>query len=87
MPRKLACTTAFLLLVGSAALAQSTRHFTFHYAFTVKNVPQGKRVRVWFPATHSDSYQEVKVVSASGDLALKRTKESRFGNEIYYAEA
>ena len=87
MSRKFVCTTAFLLLVASAALAQSSRHFTFHYAFTVKNVPEGQRVRVWFPAAHSDSYQEVKVVSASGDLALKRTKESRFGNEFYCAEA
>jgi transglutaminase-like putative cysteine protease len=35
---------------------------------------------------HSDAFQEVKVVSAMGDLPLKKTRESRFGNEIYYAE-
>jgi transglutaminase-like putative cysteine protease len=77
---------SFFLLIVSAA-AQEARHFTFHYGFTVKNVPAGERLRVWFPMAHSDAFQEVKVISASGDLRLKRTRESRFGNEIYYAEA
>jgi transglutaminase-like putative cysteine protease len=86
MLRKLVWISAFLLLISFAASGQSTRHFRFHYAFTVKNVPEGQRVRVWFPAAHSDAYQDVKVVFATGDLPLKRTKESRFGNEIYYAE-
>src|SRR5258708_20686152 len=85
MPRKL----CFLLCIALAtqASAQAVRHFTFHYGFTVKDVPAGQRVRVWFPAAHSDPYQEVHVVSATGDLSLKKTRESRFGNEIYYAES
>ena len=29
----------------------------------------------------------MKIVSAKGDLALKKTRESKYGNEIYYAEA
>jgi hypothetical protein len=68
------------------ASAQETRHFTFHYAFTVKNVSAGEKVRLWFPMAHSDAFQEVKVISAAGDLPLKKTHESRFGNEMYYAE-
>jgi len=56
------------------------------YAFTVKNLPAGQKVRIWIPASHSDAYQEVKVISAKGDLPLKRTRESRYGNEIYVAE-
>jgi transglutaminase-like putative cysteine protease len=87
MLRKFVFTVAFSLLIASATLAQSSRHFTFHYAFTVKNVPEGQRVRVWFPAAHSDPYQDVRVISATGDLSLKHTKENRFGNEIYYAES
>jgi transglutaminase-like putative cysteine protease len=75
-----------LLVLGLTALAQDSRHFTFHYAFTVKNLPAGKKVRIWIPASHSDAYQEVKVISAKGDLPLKRTRESRYGNEIYVAE-
>src|SRR5271157_4193388 len=78
----------FLLLTTvSLASAQNTRHFTFHYGFTVKDVPAGERVRVWFPAAQSDNFQEVKVISANGDLKLKKTRESRFGNEIYFAES
>lgn len=74
------------IAVATQAPAQAVRHFTFHYAFTVKDIPAGQRVRVWFPAAHSDPYQEVRVLSATGDLSLKKNKESRFGNEIYYAE-
>src|SRR6266852_4342761 len=86
MLRKLALCFLFVAF-ESAAPAQSVRHFTFHYGFTIKEVPAGGRVRVWFPAAHSDLYQEVHVVSATGDLSLKKTRESRFGNEIYYAES
>lgn len=76
------------LLSGSVfVFAQESRHFTFHYAFTVKNVPTGKRVRVWIPAAQSDAFQEIKIVSVKGDLALKKTHESKDGNEIYFAEA
>jgi hypothetical protein len=75
-----------LLAAVSLASAQETRHFTFHYGFTVKNVPAGERVRIWVPAAHSDEFQEVKVISAGGDLGLKKTHESRFGNEMYYAD-
>ena len=66
------------------AQAQQTRHLTFHYGFTVKNVPVGKRLRVWIPA--ADDFQDVKVISAQGDLGLKKTHESKFGNNMYYAE-
>jgi hypothetical protein len=88
MPRK----TSLLLAALVAALpvsvaAQESRHFTFHYAFTVKSLPEGHKVRIWFPVAHSDPFQEVKVVSATGDLPLKKTHDSVFGNEIYYAEA
>jgi transglutaminase-like putative cysteine protease len=75
-----------LLASTLAAFAQESRHFTFHYAFTVKNLPAGKQVRIWIPAAHSDAYQEVKVISAKGDLPLKKTREPKFGNEIYFAE-
>jgi len=86
MLRKI-CVLLPLFALSLAALAQDSRHFTFHYAFTVKNLTSGKKVRVWIPAAHSDEYQEVKIVSAKGDLPLKRTSESKYGNEIYFAEA
>lgn len=79
-----------LLLVFAfplAAFAQESRHFTFHYAFTVKNVPEGKKVRIWIPAAQSDAFQEVKVISAKGDLPLRSTHDGKYDNDIYVAEA
>src|SRR3984893_705785 len=78
---------SLLLTTVSLASPQNTRHLTFHYGFTVKNVPSRERVRVWFPAAQSDEFQEVKVISANGDLKLKTNHESRFGNAMYYAES
>ena len=75
-----------LVLLSISAWAQTARHFTFHYGFTIKDIPQGQKVRVWMPAAHSDDFQEIKIASANGDLRLKKTRESKYGNEIYYAE-
>src|SRR5258708_2046084 len=87
MLRKLTLLVVVFFALGLFAPAQAVRHFTFHYGFTVQDVPAGERVRVWFPAAHPDLYQEVRVLSATGGLPLKKTRESRFGNEIYYAES
>ena len=76
-----------LLAVATFASAQQVRHFTFHYAFTVKAVPAGEKLRIWIPIAHSDQFQEIKVVSATGDLSLKKTHESKFDNEMFYAES
>lgn len=86
MLRKIACGFLFSMGLICLAQAQATRHFTFTYGFTVQNVPAGQRVRVWFPVAHSDDYQQVKVVSVNSDLPLKKTRESKFGNEIYFAQ-
>jgi len=86
MLRKLCLLSSLFLALASSALTQDSRHFTFHYAFTVRNLPAGKRVRIWIPAAQSDAYQEVKIISAQGDLLLKKTSEARFGNQIYFAE-
>jgi hypothetical protein len=77
---------ALLLSFAGIASAQESRHFTFHYAFTVKDVPSGEKVRIWIPQAHSDEFQTVKVVSVTGELPLKKTHESRYGNEMFYAE-
>jgi transglutaminase-like putative cysteine protease len=81
------CVLVSLFSISLTTFAQESRHFTFHYGFTVKNLPAGKRVRIWIPAAHSDASQEVRIVSAKGDLPLKKGRESKNGNEIYYAEA
>lgn len=81
------CVLFSLLFICVGGYAQESRHFTFHYAFTVKNAPTGKKLRVWIPAAQTDSFQEVKIVSFTGDLPLKKTHDAKRGNEILYAEA
>src|SRR5437588_11059606 len=76
----------FVSVFALTLTAQDSRHFTFHYAFTIKNVPAGKKIRLWIPSAQSDANQEVKVISVKGDLPLKKARESRFGNEMYFAE-
>jgi transglutaminase-like putative cysteine protease len=75
-----------LVLSSLPALAQKERHFIFHYAFTVKNVSPGERVRVWIPLAHSGGFQDVKVTSKSGDLPLRQVHQPEYGNEVLYAE-
>jgi transglutaminase-like putative cysteine protease len=86
MLRKLFVLSSLFLAFSLSTFAQDSRHFTFHYAFTVRNLPAGKKVRIWIPAAQSDSYQEVKVISTQGDLPLKKSSESKYGNQICYAE-
>jgi hypothetical protein len=87
MVRKVWLLLPLLVLTFAAiASAQETRHFTFHYGFTVKDVLSGEKVRIWIPQAHSDAFQTVKVISATGDLPLKKTHESKYENEMFYAE-
>jgi transglutaminase-like putative cysteine protease len=87
MLRKLCVLSSLFLAFTLSALAQDSRHFTFHYAFSVRNLPAGKKVRIWIPAAETDANQEVKIVSAKGDLPLKTTRELKYGNQLYFAEA
>ncbi len=78
---------AFALLLSLSAFAQPTRHFTFHYAFAVRNIQPGQKLEIWFPEAHSDQFQDVKIVSVTADLPLKTTRDPRYGNTIYHAVA
>ncbi len=88
--RRIAALLAVIVALVASAAAQTeakpqSRHFTFTYAFTVKNTDPGKRLRIWFPQAHSDPWQQVRVVSANGDLPLRHTQ-AEYGNQIFYAE-
>jgi transglutaminase-like putative cysteine protease len=86
MLRKISVLASFFVVLALSAHAQESRHFTFHYAFTLKNVPAGKKLHLWIPVAQSDAFQEVKVLSVKGNLPLKKTRESKYGNEIFFAE-
>jgi len=75
-----------LLLLCATALAQPQRHFTFTYEFHVNDVPQGQPIRIWAPLASSDAFQTVRVVSMKGDLPLRQTRESEYGDRMVYAE-
>ena len=86
--RCLAATLSLVFTVFAtlAADAQSQRHFQFHYSFTVKSVPAGEPLKVWIPLAHSNAFQDVRLVSKQGDLPLRETRESEYGNSLLYAE-
>jgi transglutaminase-like putative cysteine protease len=86
MLRKFGFPLLFLVSFAGLVSAQEVRHFTFHYGFTVRNIPAGERVRIWIPAAGPNDFQEVRVVSVTGDLPLKRTHESKYGNQMFFAE-
>ena len=85
MLRRVLLPLLLFAVVAASATAEDSRHFTFRYEFTVRNVTPGERVRIWIPLAHSDQFQSVKVLSKTGDLALKQTRESEYGNEMLYA--
>jgi transglutaminase-like putative cysteine protease len=85
MLSKLCLLWSLLFVLAITSIAQESRHFTFHYAFTVKNLPAGKKVRIWIPAAQSDVFQQVTVIAANGDLPLESRRESEYGNEMYFA--
>ena len=70
---------------SAQAQVQHQRHFKFTYAFSVRTPEQGKPLKIWFPIATSDQWQTVKVLSAKGDLPLKHTQESEYGDNMYYA--
>ena len=49
MLRKLGFLLLSSVILAGLVSAQEARHFTFHYGFTVRNIPTGERVRIWIP--------------------------------------
>jgi transglutaminase-like putative cysteine protease len=80
-------SAAFLLLLfGLCPFAQNkSRHFELDYSFTVRITDPGKPLDVWFPMAQSDQFQQVKILSKTGDLPLKETAEPEYGNRMFYA--
>ena len=87
MLRRISAVSLFLLF-SLCALAQSkSRHFELDYSFSVRITDPGKPLDVWFPMARSDEYQQVRIISRSGDLPLQETTEPEYGNQMFYAHA
>ena len=71
MRRMLAAFMVLSSLLTAAAFGQQSRHFVFRYAFSVRGIKPGQKVEIWFPQAHTDDFQDVNIVSVTGDLPLK----------------
>lgn len=80
-------TASIAATPDAAQTASKQRHFRFTYAFTVRDVPAGKPVNVWFPMAVSDAYQDVRIVSSNGDLPLRKSREGEYGDAMFHAQA
>ena len=60
MLRKASVIFATITALAVLSPAQSVRHFTFHYGFTVKNVPAGEHMLV------------LRVVDSGNNAGLKK---------------
>lgn len=85
MLRRISALALLLSAVVTFAQSPKSRHFVFEYSFTVRVSDPGKPLDVWFPAAHSDQFQEVKIISQNADLPLQQTSESEYGNRMFYA--
>ena len=83
--RALMLALVFATIPAMAAETSKSRHFTFHYGFSVRGVEQGKPMQVWLPLAHSDHYQDVRVISTHGDLPLTEKREGEYGNRMLFA--
>lgn len=83
--RKVLAPSLVLLFSLSAFGQAKSRHFVFDYSFTVRNTDPGKSLSVWFPIPQSDEFQKITIVSKSGDLPLTETRETEYGNRMFYA--
>lgn len=80
--------SALLIFLSFAicALAQAkSRHFELNYSFSVRITDPGKPLDVWFPIAQSNEFQQVRIVSRSGDLPLREASEPEYGNKMFYA--
>jgi transglutaminase-like putative cysteine protease len=68
------------------AQTPAQRSFRFTYSFSVREVPSGKPLSIWFPEAVSDQWQDVRIISQNGDLPLRRTKEKQYGDAMFHAE-
>src|SRR5262245_10773507 len=84
-PLAAACLLAFAPLLPAAEPAK-TREFNFRYEATVTGMKPGQNTRVWLPVASSSEDQKVEIVKREVPGDGKIEKESKYGNQILYAE-
>ena len=64
----------------------SSRSFNFHYGATIKELPAGAKVRVWFPVAESNAQQEVRIQKTDSPSSMQFNRDEKYSNQIGYFE-
>lgn len=65
----------------------ASRQFEFNYGATIKDLPEGAQVRVWFPVAQSNGQQTVEQTSNKTPGEISTQEDVKYGNKIGYFEA
>ncbi len=76
-----------LLALVAFAAPPGARTFTFTYEAEVTGLPAGQTARIWVPVPPSDAEQTVEVLDQTAPGTSKVTRETEYGNQIWYVEA
>lgn len=63
-----------------------SRSFSFNYGATIKDVPKGAKVQVWFPIAQANAQQTVSQTATNVPGELQTNKDAKYGNAIGYFE-
>ena len=76
------------LHAGRADATNRSRTFLFTYDTQVKDLPAGKKARIWIPLAWSNAEQEARVVTLDIPQGAKSTtgKDKQYGNHLLYVE-
>lgn len=72
--------------VGETKRELDSRAFRLDYGATVREIPNGAKVRVWLPVPQSNEHQKIKLVYTDLPARGKTTVEPKYGNRILYFE-
>lgn len=83
------CLLAFLvpqLSAASQAYLTGKDTFEFTYAFTLPQLEEGQKGKVWIPVAQSDENQQVELTENSLVSQVKETEDAKFKNKVLVLE-
>lgn len=72
--------------MGSPAYLSGKDTFEFTYSLTLPQLNEGQKGKVWLPVAHSDPFQKVEVQKEENPLSVKKTRDTKFENEVIFLE-
>ena len=71
---------------GDSESQALSRSFAFNYGATINQVPEGAKVRVWFPIAQSNQQQDVSQTETNVPGELKTNQDQKYSNTIGFFE-